>query len=209
MRLVGTNNQIRIQTTTPAVGPTIISFPQGLYTVADLNDQTDKLLRQSGFDGDAIIWDEEGSTSKVKMTQKTIGTTVDFSVANSIAPLLGFDATPRPTSTVANEEVTSENIADLPPIHYFHVATSLVDEGALIGNKKRNVIAKIPVNVPANHQINFEPRHRVKYQCQKLAGNLVRSIEMVLYDQQLREVNTGGEYWSAVLMISWKQLVTA
>lgn len=204
------NDTITITQANPPVGPTNIVLPTGLYTLNDINATIERLLRDAGFstaDGPSLVFTEDRATQKVILTRQYVGTTVDFSSARSIAPLLGYDSVILPITTVVGEEFIGENTAQISPLEYFLIGTDLTDSGSLIGNQQRGIIAKVPISVIANQQINYEPRHRVSYECERLKGRMVRSVEMYLYSEKLVPVRTGGEPWAVDLVITWQEVV--
>lgn len=114
---------------TDGSGNLIINIPQGLYDISLLNAEINRQIVASGRASDSVVIIGNNATQKTIIELLTIGTSIDFTTANSINNLLGFDAAVIGPSTVANELFNSQNVANFNNIDYFILHTDLVSHG--------------------------------------------------------------------------------
>jgi hypothetical protein len=80
------NNQLRVF----VLGiPYTIVFTDGLYSLDNLNAYIDRVLQNSGLPAGLFVFGGDDATQRVVITVNQIGDYIDFTVPNSVGPLLG------------------------------------------------------------------------------------------------------------------------
>ena len=185
------NNQIRI-----VRGATIltIAFDEGLYSLENLQSTLAAKLVNAGQPRDLVLLTADNATSRVVITLRYAGLAVDFTVANSIAPVLGFLTTDYLTATVDNESVFGTNPAAFNRVNSFLITSDIVSNGVPINNNGRGIIAAIPINAPPGNECNYDPQNPVWVDASGLIGMSKQNFNFQLRDQSLRTVSTNEIY---------------
>jgi hypothetical protein len=186
-------------------------IPDGLYGLKDLNATISRLLANAGLPSNLFLLSGDDSTQKTIITYTVAGVLIYFNVANSIRTVLGFDARLSPAgenSSVAGQNDTSDTPAMFNRINSFFVRSSMVNNGLPLNNVGSGIIAAIPITAKPGSQINYNPTNPIAVDANNLPGNTLQFISFDLLDQDLRFVNTVGEYYSITLAIKYKLLLT-
>ncbi len=187
-----------------------VTLDEGLYSIDALNISIQESLATQGAKVSpepVVIVDADYTTNRSILYLPYVGTTVDFSVDRNFARRLGFDETPLPTTIAVDTVYTSQSTANVAPTEHYLVSCSLVDDGILIGNNRRNIIARVQIDVPSNSQITYEPFRPIELACARLAGNTIDTLSLQLRGDDLSIARTGGEPWTADIIVSWNELV--
>lgn len=206
---IETNVNDQLIITEPDTTVHTITIPQGLYDISDINSVIHDQLTAGGVSNTPTTFFSLSGNSNTQRTDITLGytgTIVDFSSVRSIGPLLGF-GTSTFTSTSDSQLFTSNDTASISPLDFYLIATSLVDEGIIYGNRRNKLIARVPIDVVAGHQIVYSPPRAISLSCANLAGTWTRKCSFYLYDNNMQAVNTGGEDWSVSITITWQQRI--
>jgi hypothetical protein len=186
-------------------------IPDGLYGLSDLNTTISRLLANAGLPSNLFLLSGDQSTQKTVITYTVSGVIIYFDVVNSIRTVLGFDARLSPgggNSSVAGQNDTSDNTAVFNRINSFFIRSSMVNNGLPLNNVGSGIIAAIPITAKPGSQINYSPTIPIAVDASNLPGTTLQFISFDLLDQDLRYVNTVGEYYSVTLSIKYKLLLT-
>jgi len=185
-------------------------IPDGLYSLTDLNTTISRLLANAGLPSNLFLLSGDQSTQKTVITYTVAGVRVDFTIANSIRTVLGFDSrlSPAGGNSVAGQSDFSDNTAVFNRINSFFVRSSMVNNGLPLNNVGSGIIAAIPITASPGSQINYTPTIPIPVDASNLPGTTLQFISFDLLDQDLRYVNTVGEDWSITLAIKYKILLT-
>jgi hypothetical protein len=185
-------------------------IPDGLYGLKDLNTTISRLFANAGLPSNLFLLSGDQSTQKTVITYTLAGVRIDFDITDSIRTVLGFDArlSPAGADSVAGQNDTSDSTAVFNRINSFFVRSSMVNNGLPLNNVGSGIIAAIPITAPPGSQINYAPTIPIPVDASNLPGNSLQFISFDLLDQDLRYVNTVGEYYSVTLAIKYKILLT-
>lgn len=182
-----------------------IQIPSGLYDVAQLDNAINRELVNAGAPNNLITILGDNSTQKTiiqinPLTPETVS--IDFTIANSVRTILGFDSQVIPAQS-GLVSIFSDNPANFNTINFFLIHSDLVGRGLRIGNDYNNTIIRVPIDVPPGSQINFLPDNPVPIPANEIRGRVVNEAQFWLTDDSNRRVNTLGEYFSLTLVISY------
>lgn len=185
-------------------------IPNGLYGLRDLNAAISRLLANASLPSNLFLLSGDDSTQKTIITFTVAGIIIYFNIANSIRTILGFNARQSPLigSSVAGQNDTADNPAVFNRINSFFIRSSMVNNGLPLNNVGSGIIASIPITAKPGSQINYSPNIPIAVDAANMPGNVFQSISFDLLDQDLRYVNTVGEYYSITICIKYKILLT-
>lgn len=179
-----------------------LAIPKGLYSLQELSDEIQvQLFNFAGYPFSSALIEllANEATQKVQIKYNFDYITIDFTAADSLAPLLGFEYT---TYTgAANSYAIAPNVAELNTTKYLIVACDLVDEGLRLNNTYDSYIARILIDADPGSQILFRPQIKTNITSLNLVGNQVTSTRVRLLDQNGDEVDTNGETFSVNVVI--------
>ena len=206
------NNNFYFSSAVTNPGSYHITIPDGLYSLADLNATPSREFANLGFAANIILLSPDGPTSRSIITFTIAGLDVDFTQANTVRTILGFNSRTSPASppSVAAESDYSDNPAAFNQINSFYIRSSLIaSDGLPINNMAAGIIAAIPTNVvEPGEQIIYQPQVPIDIDASSIIGRPIQSITFDLVDDQFRPVNTVGEYWSLILHIHYSVLMS-
>lgn len=190
--------------------PYIVTITDGLYSLPQLNAYLGRFFVNNGQPKNLIVLTGDDSTQKSVITFNFVNTQIDFTQANTIRTVLGFNSqlVPPVPSVIQGENYTSDNIAVFNRINSFYVKSNLVNCGLPLNGTPGNIIAQIPITATPGSQINYSPQNVISISARNLIGNTMQSVTMTLLDDQLRSVNTLGEYWSITLHLHMQYLLS-
>lgn len=190
--------------------PYVVTIADGLYSLPQLNAYLGRFFVNNGMQKNLIVFTGDDSTQKSVITFNFVNTQIDFTQPNTIRTILGFNSSlvPPVPSTVQGENYTSQNIAVFNRINFFYVKSNLVNSGLPLNGTPGNIIAQIPITASPGSQINYSPQNVISIAARNLIGNTFQAVRMTLLDDQLRAVNTLGEYWSITLHIHMQYLLS-
>jgi len=158
-----------------------------------------------------IIGDEAVGKMVVKHNSGTNAISViDFTIPNSMGPVLGFI-----DEVASSSAVNPLNPTDTGPyiigakepkfnsFNYYLVQSDIVGNGIRIGSSFNTIIAKIMVDANPNKQLLYEPTNPTLVNASNLAGDGRRMYNFSLLDDSLKQVDTRGEYYSLQLRVSY------
>ena len=189
----------------------VIQIPQGLYDLTGLNNALQSGLEAAGartVDGAnnplpllSLLADE--ATQKVLIRFNYPNVTADFTQTNTPREIIGADVLVYGPYAGAPLNVLMPNVAAFNQVNSFLIASDLVQKGIRVNNRYNQIIADVGIDVSPGSQIVFSPRHPAKVKANELIGAKRTNIRFRLTDDQLRPVNTNGEFWSSRFVISY------
>ena len=195
--LTGVNDLFPIS---DGMGALVITIPQGLYDISLLNAEINRQIVESGRPADSVVIIGNNATQKTIIQLKTIGTTVDFTGAQTVRDILGFNAVSF-TSTVADELFDAQNVANFNTIDFFILHTDLVQHGVRINSKYSQAVAQVLIEAPTGNQIKHQPQNPEEIPAPELIGDRRDLINIWLTDDRDNRVDTAGENYSMRLVI--------
>lgn len=191
----------------PAGSPNFqIVFADGLYGLQELNSALGRELANLGLPSNLIVISGDTATQQSILTYNNDGfqTFSDFTQANSIRTILGFDS--RESPLLADQSTPgysdkSDDIAAFNTISNFQINTDLIMRGIPVNNVMGGVIANIPITIGPGSLLNFIPFLPPTVNASDLIGKMRNTFSMRLTDQNGNNVDTKGEYWSVELRL--------
>lgn len=171
--------------------PYNITIPQGLYSVEDLQNQiqTQILLESVPIPDDIIQLLPNEATQQILTQFNYAGTQLDYTQANTIREIVGYDArlSPLVPSVAPGELDPADSLAAFNQYDSFLIlANDLVLDGLPVNDRAVGVLAQIPLTSPPNSLINFIPPQIQYIQADHL-------INHKIYDMKFRLTNQNGE----------------
>lgn len=202
------NNVFNFTTSVAPAGTYNLVIPDGLYSVAALNSYLSSQFVNLGLPANLVAISGNTATQKSIVTILTSGDSIDFSVANTVGSLLGFNAAVI-TAPSANYSFFSDNTAAFNRVNSYTLSSNLVLGGIPVNSESRGIIATVPINVAPGSQITYNPQNVVWFNASDLIGSQRSNMKFSLLDQDLRVAPTGGNTYSFVLVIKYHLLLSS
>jgi len=206
--ITGQNDKLYI--TAPSVGdvltPYVVTVPQGLYDLTGLNQAIQRELSNLGAKiapESVITLSPDDATNKVEVRLPYLGTSIDFTPADTFRDILGFNSQVIPPTIVAPDVILADNTAQFNTIDYFLLHSDLCDEGIRINNKYSETVAQVLIDSPPGSQIVYAPFNPARVSANRLAGARRSRLLFYLTDGEGKAVNTNGEFFSMRLSIRY------
>lgn len=193
------NNLLRFQTA--GVFYTI-TFPEGLYSLKGLENFIGLQLTNLQLSPALFVISGDESTQRTVITFENAGDQIDFTIANSIREVLGFNSRVI-TAPINSFNEFSDSPASFNRVNSYLIRSNIVGQGVPINNIGANIISQVPISVAPGSQINFSPRHPIPVSCHELVGYGKNIFTFTLSDQNLRPTPTSGEYWDFVMVLKY------
>ena len=195
------NSQFTYRTTFSPPGIFVIDIAQGLYSLSALGQYLSNEFVNRGHPANLIMLSAADASQKTVLTINKPGDGVDFAVAGSVGPLLGFPPVSY-TATVASQNFTSPGVAAFNRVDSYLIRSSIVVGGLPVNANTTGVIASIAITVSPGSQIVYEPTNITWVSATDLIGRGRQNIDFALVDQLGRPTPT-SETYSIVLMLRW------
>jgi len=179
---ITTNNNIFTYSIDSGATWKTITLPVGCYEITAINDTIKSLMLTNGDSGIDIQANRITLGCDVRITPATYQ--VDFTVANSIAPTLGFNS--QILSTGSN---SSQNIAKVSSVNSVIVNCSIIGNSYLKGSNFP-VLYSFSPNVSPGRKISKEPKNVVYL---PLTTDYIPTIRIWLTDQDGNILDFRGE----------------
>jgi len=212
----GVNDQLVIRHGSGLTLYNILTIPQGLYGITELNSAIQHQIEILGLSrflagkttlaiGANYATGQASVTITIDETQPSQHVEIDW-VNSSIAPLLGF--TQNVSLNAASGDFTAtffgNTIASLSPVDSLQIHCSAARGSVVAGQTDSDVIASIQIDARPGFQIMHNPVQAPRVSAPGFAfTNGVRIMRMRLTDQEGVAVNTQSEYWTATLLLEW------
>ncbi len=187
--------------------PRSITIPDGLYSLGGLNAFLGTQFSNLGLSANIITVSGNDATQKTILTFLNAGDSVNFTVANSVRLVLGFNSRVVVSLSAGFNEF-SDNVAVFNRVNSYLLKSNIVSQGIPINNIGASIIAAIPISVGPGSQINYQPTNVIPVDASELIGQAKNVIRFELLDQSLRATPTAGEYFSFVIVFRWSILLT-
>lgn len=205
------NNNTFTFTTTDvgAPGTHTIVLPDGLYSLDGLNASLNTQFTNLGLSSGLISLTGDQATQNTVLTFQKAGDSVDFTVANSIREVLGFDSRISPlTPQSAGYSDYSDSSAQFNRNNSYILRSNIVSHGIPVNNQGNGIIASIPITSAPGSQIHYQPQHIIWADASDLIGSAKSNLRFTLLNQSLLPVHTSGDAFSFVLIIKYQVLLT-
>lgn len=175
----GTNNRIKI-------GPADISIPEGAYEVDEISNLLVEILKIEfpKRANEEKLFRLEGNTATLKCRLESVFD-VDFSVPNSIAPILGFDEKLYKKGEI---HVASRTV-DILKVTDIRIQCN-ISKGGIINGKRSNCIYSFTPTVPPGYKIVQVCTPIIYF---PVTTNKISEIIVRILDQNFQEINFRGE----------------
>lgn len=200
------NNIFTFTTTAAPAGTYTFTIPDGLYSVEGLNSYLSGQFLNLLLPSNLITVSGDNATQKSIVTLLTSGDSIDFTVANSVRTVLGFNSAVI-TAPSANYSFYSDVVAAFNRINSFILASNLVSQGIPVNNQSRGIIGSVPINVAPGSQIAYSPQNIVWFSGRELIGGNKINMSFSLLDQELRAAPAVDSY-SFTLLIEFTILLS-
>lgn len=171
-----------------------ILVPQGTYDVADLEKFIDEQVRL-GTD-DKNFFNLSANNNTLKATIKS-SVDIDFTVENSIGPLLGFQK----VKIQANIPSTSDEVVDINKMNAIDIMCNIVG-GSYINGELSHILYHFHPNVPPGFKIVEVPQEHIYM---PVNVNVLTNIIIRAVDQNGRLIDLRGEELTVYLQLRRKQ----
>jgi len=179
----------------------ILTIPQGLYGVSPLNTTIGNLLQNEGYDSDLITIRGDSATQKVYIIFKNTDISLDFTQAQTIGNLLGFDTVI--TSASAGEIIFAPVIARFNQVNSFLISCSdLVHNGIPTNNSSASILVEVPITAGANSQINYNPNNVLWIQSDHLISKSLQHLSFRITNERLESLVI-NEDWSVLVSVKF------
>ena len=177
-----------------------MTIEDGQYSIELLQAAVSRWLSTQGLTSTRIGLSGDFATQKVNITFEDAGDTIDFTVANSVNGILGFDA-----RVVQGSEIVApgDTTAGFNRINSFLIQSDLISGGIPVNNDSNGILANVQIDQPPGSQVNYAPRHPTKCDCTELVGQYKNAFVIRLRDQLLRPVDTNEYDFTCLLVFKY------
>lgn len=202
-----TNNEFTFTTTAAPAGTYTITLPDGLYSLEGLNNTLSNAFVNLGLPSNLFVISGDDATQSTVITFLTSGDSIDFTVANSLRFILGFNNAVY-TAPSANYNLYSPNPAAFNADNSYLISSTLTSVGIPINNQSFGILVNVPITATPGSQIVYQPANLVWSDASDLIGQIKQFITFRLTNQSLVPVDTVGEIWQFTLVIKWKLILS-
>jgi hypothetical protein len=160
---------------------TDIFIPTGQYAVDALNTAISRELSNAGLSATLIAIAGDAATQKVQVTFELVTVEIDFTVANTLREILGFNATVVVGSPLVQ---LAPNIAQFNTINAFRIHSDIIDAGISINGNFDDTLIFVPITAAPGSQIVYSPFVPTKLAAGKLVGDQLQSIFVRVTDEK-------------------------
>lgn len=161
----------------------VISIPEGSYEISDIHKQLQKSLK--AHDPTRSIKLSLNGNNNTLKTEIKCNEEVDFTQADSIGPLLGFEA----KKLEANKLHESDHLTNIFNVNVINIDCNLVS-GAYSNGRQVHTLHQIIPNVPPGYKIVETPANVIYL---PLSTRIIDTINIKIADQDGRQLNLRGE----------------
>jgi len=182
-----------------------VTVPQGLYNLTSLNNAIYTALLADGLADPSSEFEMLGNTatSSVLMRILKIGVEIDFTVANSMRNVLGFNSTVLGPTVVATTEILGPNQAKFNATDYYVIHSSITAQGMVQSGQYQSSIAIVPIDVAPGSNITYAPFRPARISIEPLIGTSISRLKFWLTNQSNTLVNTGSEFYSLRMVLHY------
>ena len=184
-----------------------LTIPAGLYSLGGLSSFLSTQFVNLGLVSNLISLSGDDSTQRTLLTFLNAGDSVNFTVANSVRLVLGFNSRVVVSPSGGYSEY-SDNTASFNRVNSYLIRSNIVSQGIPINTIGAGIIASVPITVAPGSEIVYAPTNPIIIDASELIGQSKNVVTFSLLDQSLRPTPTAGELWSFVLVFKWSILLT-
>jgi hypothetical protein len=200
----------RYTTSLAPAGTFTVALPDGLYSLDALASYLSTQFQNNGHPPNVVSFSGSDATQSAVLTFSTAGDSIDFTVAGSVGPLLGWPAPGVVVVAPVNDySAFSPQPAAFNRVNSYIIRSDLVTGGIQLNGSSRSIVAAVPINVRPGSQINFAPAEPSFFDASELIGNPRQALSFELLDQSLRPTPTAGEFWSVTLILKYGVLLSS
>lgn len=185
--------------------PITFTFPDGLYSLSDIQSYLNVQLNNNAKASNSIAFSGLDATGNVLLTFLNAGDSVDFTIANSIRALLGFNSAVI-TSTTAGEVYISDSTAQLDRTNSFLISSDLIGSSIPVNGVSTGIIANVPITVSPGSLQNSDPQQLSWISCMELVNARKTDATFRLLNQDLLTAPTNEDYTFTILF-RWQEKI--
>lgn len=183
----------------------VITFPNGLYDLQHLENEVQRQLVNLGLSKTLISFDSDGATQKIRMFLNSATLRVDFTPADTIREILGFESNLYPVGlTVGPTYIIADNEARFNQFNYFLLHCDILNNGLPINGDYNSTVAKIDIDVAPGGLISYRPWMPLRIPCtDDMAGKRLTRLRFWITDEQSRYLDMVNEDWAMTLIVRY------
>lgn len=194
-----------------AGSPVVLTIPDGLYSVSELNCTIQRLISRelvppsftTRFASNSIAFSTQTSRQRV-IVKLIAGLSLLTVGADNVAPTLGLSSPSGYTATYDGEYFEAEGIAQLNRINSYLLQGDIVNQGLSINNTYATIMTEIQLSVSPGKLLTYRPYLPYKIDGNHLKYGSKKLITFFLTDEQNRPIDTFGENYSFSVVIKYK-----
>lgn len=169
------NNSFYLDVSGDAVYTVVLA--DGLYDLSSFAHSINVSLVNQGLASDIITFTGDHSSQKVVINFSVAGLRIDFTGANNVRTILGFNNAVAPAAyTTAATSIYGDSEAQFNTIDYFLLHSNIITGGIPVNGKSTSVIARVLINTSPGSQIIYEPRNPIHIKANHLAGSSIHRL---------------------------------
>jgi len=182
-----------------------ITLPNGLYSISDLNNTIERLVEEQTNVSGLFTFGPDNATQKTIITANVAGAVIDFTQADTIREIIGFNSQLLPAAGVSVEDefFLADETSNFNSIQYFLIHSDIVDQGIRTNNTYTQTISQVLIDVKPGSQIVSREFNPPKSNALNLNGRKIDRIKFWLTDQDNNLVDTNGEVFGCRLVIKY------
>jgi hypothetical protein len=180
-------------------------YPESTYDFDTFKLYTEQLTLGFGLPVTAINFNYSAISKRVSVYSDVPNSILDFTIAGSIGPTLGFGLIL--INPVSNNPLLPTQAANIPlfnTINYYLVHSDLVNRGIRVNQNYTQTISNVLINAAPNDQIQYQPFNPPSTPVYELAGVSKDSMTFWVTDDQNRPIKT-AEDWGLRVLITFDQ----
>lgn len=181
-----------------------LTIPDGQYSLPHLEHSLKRLIINGGGSttNEPFHFISDASQGRVVILLDNANTIIDFTNANPVRTVLGFDS--QTITSATDLYVTAENTANFNNINQFQIHSDLVGNGIPVNSKYTNTLCQIPITASSGSLINYSPRNVTEVSAPELRGSTKNHVRCWLTSENNESVDTNGEEWSFRIIIDYE-----
>lgn len=194
-------------------GTHTLTIPKGLYSLTGLNAYLSTQFTNLGLPSNLITLSGDDATQKSILTFLEISGPandhVDFTIANSVRTILGFDSRISPAAgpQIAGFADFGDNTAVFNITNSFLIQSDITPDGIPINANSPGVVASVPIDAPPGSQVVYSPEQPLEFDAMSLRQGK-QSVSFRLLNQATTPLDTNGEQYSLVLRLKYQILMS-
>ena len=165
-------------------------FPDGLYSLADIQETLSENLVNDGLPSNLFILSGDSSTQKTSLQINAVGVSIDVSTNTLLNKLLSFTSNIGPT-VLSDGWYESNDVAKLNSLLEYQVRCNFTNGSYFNKNGLTNIVDVIvPFNAQVGSQIFREPINPIY---NKISVSTIDEISFRITDQNGDDIDTRGE----------------